>query len=442
VSMSSQSKFAWVGWYFSVLAVNAIVVFALIPAVSRHMKGAYNVNVYADGYDQLATNLAEGHGYRFYPDTAKTLLREPGYPIVLAGIFLAFGKSFTAVKLANLLLALLIACLMTQIARKVSSNRLLILGPPVLFLLHPETLIAESRGGVEILFAFMLTAYVLSLYKAVSTNRWRDYLVSGIVLGLTVLVRSTPILFPLFLLGYLLFGRRKVQVAAVVGNVAVMVMAMFLVLSPWIIRNYRLTAKFVPTASVLGVSAQAGLYLSTHHAVGNAALDSEAARERNKLAHELGYHFKPGYYQYFYSASDELAFSHYLFAEVMDQYKSAPRLFVGTVLHNLLNFWCGGKTWRSVALDAVIQIPLILLAVIGVLLWVRSGRVEDVAPLVLLIIYILAVSLPILAQARYCGPLIPFLSILAWTPITRALRESSATVRTFPQVQVAEASSQ
>jgi hypothetical protein len=220
-----------------------------------------------------------------------------------------------------------------------------------------------------------------------------------------------------------------------------MVIAMFLVLSPWIIRNYLLTAKFVPTASVLGTSAQAGLYLSTHHAVGNALVDSEAAQERNQLAQELGYHFKAGYYQFFYSASDEVAFSHYLFGMVVDQYKSSPRLFIGTVLHNLFNFWCGGKTWMSVALDVVFQIPLILLAVTGVLLWVRSGRVQDVAPLVLLIIYILTVSLPILAQARYCGPLIPFLSILAWMPITKALRESPATGHTLPGVEVAEASS-
>jgi hypothetical protein len=440
--MSWQSKYLWIGACFSVLVVDAIIIFALLPAVSRHMGWAYNVNTYADGYDQLATNLAEGNGYRFYPDTAETLLREPGYPIVLAGIFLAFGKSFMAVKLTNMLLAIFIVCLMMQIARKLSNNSLLILGPPLLFLLHPETLIAESRGGVEMLFAFMLTVYALSLYKAISTNRWSDYLMSGVVLGLTVLVRSTPILFPLFLLGYLLFGRPNVQAVAAVRNVAVMVIGMFLVLSPWIIRNYLLTARFVPTASVLGVSAQAGFYLSTHHAIGNALVDTEAARERNQLAHALGYHFKAGYYQYFYSASDELAFSHYLFGKVMDHYKSSPRLFIATVVQNLFNFWCGGKTWKSVALDAIIQIPLIFLAVTGVLLWCRSGRAQDVAPLVLLIVYILAVSLPILAQARYCAAVVPFLSILAWMPVTSALafRKSTATRYTPPEVEIAVSS--
>jgi hypothetical protein len=57
---------------------------------------------------------------------------------------------------------------------------------------------------------------------------------------------------------------------------------------------------------------------------------------------------------------------------------------------------------------------------------VRSGRFKDVAPFTLLIIYIVAVSIPILAQARYCAPVIPFLSILACMALVTALRSFSA----------------
>ena len=393
------------------IAINCAVVLFFVPIASYYLGGSYNVNVYADGYDQLATNLALGNGYRFFPNTARTLLREPGYPMVLAAIFIAFGQRFTLVQLTNIALAAGTAYLMTRIARTLSASWVVVVGSPLLFLFHPETLIAESRGGVEILFGLLLVLYIVSVFRAIRTGQWWDYLVSGAVLGLTVDVRSTPILFPIALLVYLLFVEQ--QKVAAFRNVGVMVMAMFIVLSPWIGRNYLLTSQFVPTATVLGVSAQAGLYLSTHPTVGNAQIDTEAFKERNKLARQLGYRFKPGYYQYFYSSADEVAFSRFLFQRVFEDYKKRPLLFLRTIAWNLFNFWCAGKTWESVAMDAVIQFPLVVLAATGVVACIRNGRLGAVGPIALLIIYIVGVSLPILAQARYSAPLIPFLSILA-----------------------------
>jgi len=421
--MICRPKSLWIGSGLFIVAVNAIILFVLIPEVSSRINRFYSGNQYADGYDQLAANLAEGNGYRFYPDTAKTLMREPGYPMLLAGIFMVFGKNFAVVKMANMVMALAVAYLVTRIARKLSSSRLVILGSPLLFLFHPETLIAESRGGIEILFTLILTLFILTLYRAAKSKRWWDYLVSGSVLGLAVLVRSTPILFPFVLLGYLLlFERGENQKVAVFRNFIVMAIAMFIVLSPWIIRNYSLTGKFVPTASVLGVSAHTGLYLSTHQAIGNVLLDTEAALERSKLAHELGYHFKDGYYQYFYSSADEVGFSHYLFNRVVHEYESSPLLFIRTIGLNFLKFWCGGKTWKSVAMNAIVQFPFLALAIMGFVLCLRNDRVKDIAPMALLIIYIVAVSIPILAQARYGEPLIPFLSILACITLVTAQR--------------------
>jgi len=425
-AMMCRQKSLLIGLCLVIIAINCAMVLFVIPKASSYLGRSYNVSVYADGYDQLAANLAEGNGYRFYPDSAKTLLREPGYPMVLAAIFVAFGNNFTLVQLTNIVLAVAVAYLMTRTARTLSASRIVVLGSPLLFLFHPETLIAESRGGVEMLFGLLLMLYIMAVTRAIRTGRWPDYLVSGAVLGLTLVVRSTPILFPAVLLVYLLFVERR-KVAAF-RNIGVMVMAMFLVLSPWIVRNYLLTSEFVPTASVLGVSAQAGLYLSTHPTIGNAMVDTEASQERNRLARQLGYQFKPGYYQYFYSSADEVAFSHYLFQRVMEKYKNFPLLFLRTVVRNLFNFWCGGKTWKSVAIDAVIQFPLVILAATGVVACWRNGQLSAAAPLTLLIIYIVGVSLPILAQARYSAPLIPFLSILALkalAPDRRASHDAS-----------------
>lgn len=434
-AMMCRQKISLIGLCLVIVAINCATVLVLIPRATSYLGRSYNAGVYADGYDQLAANLAKGNGYRFYPDTAKTLLREPGYPMVLAAIFIAFGSKFTLVQLTNIVLAVGVASLMTRIARTLSASRVVVLGSPLLFLFHPETLIAESRGGVEILFALLLMLYITAISRAIRTGLWWDYLVSGAVLGLTLVVRSTPILFPVVLLAYLLLVERRKFL--VVRNICVMAMTMFVVLSPWIVRNYLLTSEFVPTASVLGVSAQAGLYLSTHPTIGNAMVDTDASQERNRLAQQLGYHLKPGYYQYFYSSADEVTFSHYLFQSVVEKYKKCPLLFLKTIVCNLFNFWCGGKTWKSVAIDAVIQFPLVVLAATGAVACWRNGRLNAVAPLALLILYIVGISLPILAQARYSAPLIPFLSILACKALVPDSRASSDASRTFEEAAAA-----
>ena len=416
--MIRRQQFAWTALIVLVVVLNAGVVFVVIPQMNARLHQMYNQDEYADGYDELATNLAEGRGYRVYPDTALTTMREPGYPILLAGLFLAFGKEFVAVKLTNVLLALAAAWLMTRIAGRVSTSQVLIVGAPLLFLFHPGTLIAESRGGVEILFTFCLMLFLLTVYRAIENNRWSDYAISGVVLGFTVLVKSTPMLFPVFLLAYLVLFQKPSSISSRCLHIGVMVVAMFLVLSPWIIRNYLLTGKFIPTASVLGVSAHAGQYVNTHlTADGSWALvDRDGARQRRKVAEELGYPFKPvenAYYQDFYSTNDEVRFSNYLLKGVIAEYRRSPMTFVKCVSANIFNLWFRGKTRNSTILNTVVQLPYLILAIIGAILTLRNKQAKVIAPMVLLLVYIVSVHVVILAQARYSVPLTPFLSILA-----------------------------
>lgn len=426
--MNRLSQCRWLSLGLFTLILQAAIVFVLIPEAGSRLDGSYNVDaVSGDGYDQIAANLADGNGYRLYPETARTLMREPGYPVLLAGIYKTFGRSVRLVQSVNLILALATAFLMMGIASQLSTSRLLILAAPLVFLFHPGTLIAESRVGVEGLFTLFLTLFVLTMYRAIKSNEWRDYAVSGGVLGLTVLVRSTPILFPAILLGYLLvFKRSDGARAAILRNIAVMVVAMYLVVSPWIIRNYSLTRKFVPTASVLGVAAQTGLYISLHHSAGTIQGGNGAARERNRLAKELGYPFKEGFFQYFYSTTDELRFSNYLFKQAVGEYERRPLLFVRTLGTNLFSFWFGGKTPESVAINLVVELPFLVLGLIGVVLFVRNGQFQSLGPMLLLVVYIVGVSVPITAEARYSVPLIPFLSILACTAFAAFLGEPSS----------------
>lgn len=406
------------------LILAALHVFALtilVPTLSKELAQFYNLNKSPDGYDVLAVSLIAGNGFRFQPDTAPTLLREPGYPVFLAGVFLIFGQGITTVKIANVCLALASALLLPLIARRIVSRRAVLLWSPILFLCHPGTLAAESRGGVEILTGLLIIIFVLALDKAIQRNRLQDFVVSGVALGVLALVRSTFIMLPVLVAVYVLC-RRNDSYLKIGRNIASLALAMGAVLSPWMIRNYLRTGLIIPTASTMGISAHSGQYICTHLTTTSrwVDLDRDAAEERRKLALEQGYLFKDirdSYYQLFYRTEDEVKFSAYLKKMVIDKYRSNPSLIVECGSRNLFNFWFAGKSWTSTGVNFAIQLPYLVLAVVGAAWSAKRRQFRRVAPVVLVIIYTVGVSVPILAQARYSVPLIPLLSVLASTAL-------------------------
>jgi hypothetical protein len=436
LQMNTQTKKLLIASGMLLALLHVTILFMVIPAISSRLTTSFNQEGYPDGYDQLAANLVAGHGYRFYPETALTVMREPGYPFLLAGLFLAFGPSFAVMKFCNLLFAFATAWMMVPIARRIIPDGQwrevpLYLLPSLFFLIHPGTLLAECRGGLEIIFAFLIVSFMRTALYAVETSSTLAYASAGLILGVTVLIRSTPILFSIFLLAYLLTMRQTLRSrVATVFRIGVMIIAMFFVLSPWIIRNFRLTGKFMPTTSVFGVSAQAGEYINEHLFDGKPMwiLDREASRVRDKFALDSGYAFEDGpqgYYQTFYKTSDEIAFSHYLAELTLAKYKEHPLLFARCLGQNLFNFWFSGKTFTATALDVAVQLPYLLLALVGVIRSSKNENAKTVRILVLFVGYLMLIHAPILAQARYSIPLVPFLSVLAVSGIVSIAQKMS-----------------
>jgi 4-amino-4-deoxy-L-arabinose transferase-like glycosyltransferase len=334
------------------------------------------------------------------------------------------------VKVTNFILAFATAGLMIWLVRQLFRYDLVALLASMLFLFHPGILVAESRGGTEVLFAFLLMLFLCALYKALNSDRYQNYVLAGAALGLTVLVRSVPMLFPFFLLVYFAIVAPKSSKIAACGRVVALTVAMVAVLSPWIIRNYAVSGKFVPTASVMGISAHAGQWDNTHLGSDNnwAATDRAGAAERKRIALELGYPFKDvanAYYQDFYSTGDEVKFSSSLMERVISGYREDPLLYVRVVGANLFNLWFRGKTQSSTLMNVVVQLPYLVLAAAGIVLCLKSRLAKTIAPLTLFLLYTVGLYVAILAQARYSVPLMPLLSIFAGIALLAALRNAA-----------------
>ena len=410
-------------WAAALLA-NAVIVLVLVPWLSASLGRFYGIG-FADDYDALALNLAEGNGYRLHADTAPTMMREPGYPLFLAGVFRVFGYNIEGARFANVLLAIAISLMIAKLARALFDNPTVSIVAVLLFLFHPGTLIAELRGSVEMFFICGLLAFMLVLHWAIRTKKRSAFLAAGCVLGAVVLTRSTPMIFPLFLLGYLVIvSKGNGERITALLNIAILVVGMAMVMSPWVIRNWRLTGQFVPTASVQGVAAHAGQYICSHLEFDSNFLDLDraGARERDLLARQLGHPYRAGYYQYFYAPENELEFNQLLLSRVKTNYRENPLLLAKCPAVNVFNFWFAGKTRRVTMVNVLFQLPFMIVAASGAWLMWRRGETRRMAIVLLFIGYLFALHVPIHAQARYSVPLVPFLSIFAGVAVVSSLR--------------------
>jgi len=410
---------------FAALLVNAAMVLVALPKVSSPLTLTYSLN-FGDLYNLIAKNLDQGNGYRVDPAMSETMLREPGYPLLLAAVFKLAGYGIQQARVVCVLLAFGAALMLLRLTRKITGDAMTSLAAALLFLLYPGTLVAETRAGIEIPSIFTVMLFLLMLYSAEEKgNLWR-YGATGLLLGVAVLVRSAVLMFPLFLLVYLVFASKSASERIKIAlRIAALGLGTVVVMSPWIIRNYRLVHKFVPSATVAGVAAQEGLYTCEDTAPGEPfyAAQMRAGFEREEIARQLGKPFVGPYYQLFYTPQDEFEFNQALLSHVSTEYRSHPELFARCAAKNLFfNFWFLGKRRGTTLLNVATQAPLMGLALGGVLVLRKRGLWRKAGIVLLYILYIPALHAPIIAHARHSVLIVPFLAIPAAACLVSAWR--------------------
>ena len=397
------------------LLINAGIVLGAFPRLSS-LSPAYNVT-FGDLYPDIAKNLDEGNGYRVEANMSETMLREPGYPLLLAAVFKVAGFGLEQARITCVVLAFGAALLLMWLARKITGDAITALAAALLFLLYPGIIVAEARAGIELPCIFTMLVFMLALHDAVEKNsRWR-YGAAGLLLGVAVLVRSEVLFFPALLLVYLLLAAKSwAERRKIVQGIALLAAGTAVAMSPWVIRNYRLVHSFVPTTTVAGLATQAGLYSCENSLPGEPfyLADGEAGLRRKEIATQLGLQFAGPYFQIFYTPQDELHFYRTLLSGVSAEYRSHPEVLASCAARNFVfNFWFLGKTEKSVLLNVLVQAPLLALAFAGVVVLWKRGSLDKAGIILLYILYIPAIHAPTVAEARYSMFVVPFLIVFA-----------------------------
>jgi hypothetical protein len=403
--------------FSTAIVINGILLFFVFPWLLDTFK-LYNANGYPDGYEKLAKSLVNGEGYRFYPHTGETTLRAPLYPLFLSFLFKYIGENIQIAQMANFLMVIAIAGL-TRLLCAITYPNIPLLSTiaTLIVLIHPGIIIAETRGGVEIALTLGIITCIVFLVLAVKHRNYYLYFAAGLLLGITSLIKSTPLLFPLVFLPYLLyrFGTQKILIN-VFTPMLLLLLGIIIVLSPWIYRNYNLTGKFVPTMSILGVSMMHGQHIckNINMEVGAGKLVQEATDELVDLARSNKYEFSGANAccgPFFLNTVDEVNFTDGLKTTAINQYLANPIFTLKCTALNLAGFVAAGRNHTSTLLNLIIQLPLFALALVGIIKLPNRNHLALLT--IIFMAYYTAVHLPIMAIAKYSIPIMPLFSMFA-----------------------------
>jgi 4-amino-4-deoxy-L-arabinose transferase-like glycosyltransferase len=213
----------------------------------------------AVGYHALAVNLLQHGVFSQTVDGQPEGLRTPGYPLFLALCYSAFGQRTWVVLIAQLFLDTL-SCflLLVTFTRTLGSKAASYAG--LFYALDPHLVLYANHLLSETVFVFCCVVCLFFMAQVMLERRRYRRLsmaaVAGLCLGVATLVRPVSQFLPGVLVLFLALTSDKLVEGLKVGGV--LALTFILVLSPWLLRNYR-------TFDVLSLSSSGGYNLLFLH---------------------------------------------------------------------------------------------------------------------------------------------------------------------------------
>jgi len=343
-------------------------------------------------YNSVTLNFLDGKG--FILSERLRIHRTPGYPVFLAIIYTITGKNnFLAVGLIQAFAGAATVLLIGMTAGKLY-GRSTGLWAAAIATVYPFHIYFTPLILTETLFTLLLAAIVASLVTIVAgTKDTRAPLFfAGLCAGLAVIVKPSllPFIFLLMVLMPLLLkptGRSiAVSLALFIG--------LTVFLTPWVVRNYKITNEFVPTTLWTGKS--------LYEAVGPQA-DGGPAMDKIRLDEPPN--------------AGEYEFNRYYIEQSKAEIRKNPARFARLALIKFTRFWNifpnspDHRSLRYKLISAIFVIPLVIGAIMGMIRHVSDWK--RLWPLIALPVFYTLIHMVFVSSIRYRAPIMGCIIVLA-----------------------------
>jgi hypothetical protein len=391
--------------YRSTWVVLAVALLARLAALRNAIQDHPHDWLYTRGIEMglLANSLLHGLGYSspFGGSTGPTAFIAPGYPTLVAAVFLVFGTysfaSAIAIMVLQTFVSLLTIWLMMWIAREMMNDDTAKLAGGFWAISLPLIFVPTIFWETSI-SACALTGMIALALRCRRAPTMRAWIGIGAGCGFVALIN--PALLPalLAILGWLAYQTRKTMRA----GLAVGLLALLLVFVAWPIRNaYRFHA-FIPLRSTVGFELWMG-----NRPGATGFLDESLFPMYNKA--ELAS----------YVAQGEVAYTQGKSEQAKEYISEYPGVFVRMSLRRFFRFWTGTGNNPGSAFYMVHSVLTSGLGLIGILILCKK-RKYGFAALVALPLLIFPLPYYIThAEFRYRLVIDPILTILAAYAVTQ-----------------------
>ena len=190
-----------------------------------------------DHYHELALALASGQPF-------PTMEVPWGYAYFLSAFYRLFGDRPWIPLLVQVALNATTPMLLFALARRWTGDTTAALAAVLLGAFSFNTVYASTQSSDAICTVLFLTA-ILVFMKAVDEDSRVWFGLTGVVAGVMSQFRPNLILIPGLLAAYAIWKR---PVRRCMGHAIVLLLCAAATLTPWVVRNYRLTKTIVPTS--------------------------------------------------------------------------------------------------------------------------------------------------------------------------------------------------
>lgn len=351
-------------------------------------------------YDSTARNLLAGEGFR--EESGRQASRAPGYPLFLSGCYAA-GLSFRGVYVIQSIADAITCVLVALLGRNLFGMKAGV-AAGLACAVYPFFIFFSGILLSETLFTLALVAAVALLERALRGKKWRTPVLlaatAGIVIGFAIHLRSSFLLFPLFMVPFWIVAQRRDisrRCIRATGLWIVMAAMAGMALLPWVVRNYRIFGRIIPATLQVGES----LYeANSPYADGGPAMDRiDWVAERGGVM--MGEYDNNEFFK----------------QKALDYIRQNPGRFISLALEKMRRFWnplsnygpYRRPIYSAVALAA--NVPVYALAI----LWLFRMRRRWRETLFLLtpVLYYAGMHAVFVGSIRYRIPVMPFIIVLA-----------------------------
>lgn len=352
---------------------------------------------------QVAAAVASGHGYSspLPTPTGPSAWLPPVFPLLLAGMFRAFGifsaASAFVILLLNSIFSVLTCIPVYFIARHSFGEPAAKFAAWGWSLFPYAVYYSVGRVWSDCLGALLFALAFLTALRLGEESRLRDWLTWGALWGLLALTNPAVLAALPFLLGWIV-----VRSHPRVTYLLLMLFVAFVVVGPWMIRNYRVFHRVIPLRDNFWMEMRFGNTGDLSEIIPDWAHPSTNAQEQAEFA-RLG----------------ELAYNQEKKQLVTEFVKQHPTQFAGLCLRRISNFWTGYWSLNREFLEAepftypnmVFVTGTSVITFFG--LWMAWRRRLPVAPYVLVLIFFPLVYYLTHSELEYRHPIEPLMVALA-----------------------------